>query len=175
MDTIQRRSKEKIIELEVYTDGSLKRAGKSTYGAWGFIVVKDGHQIHAEHGVEHNTTNQRMELMALVKALAYLAEHRPPNERAVIYSDSAYIINCYQQEWYINWENNGWLTSSKKEVSNQDLWYHIVPYFDNFWYTFLKVPAHCGNYWNERCDELVQAEAEKLKREGRLTNEQRII
>ena len=159
----ERRSKEKLITAEVYTDGSLKKIGKATFGGWAFIVVRDGKQEFCGGGKEQNTTNQRMELTAMVEALKYIQEHRTPNEKVIIYSDSAYIINCYQQDWYINWEQNGWITSTKKDVANQDLWAQIIPYFDNFWYYFMKVPAHAGNYWNEKCDEIAQDLAEQLK------------
>ena len=159
----ERRSREKLITAEVYTDGSLKKIGTTTFGGWAFIVVRDGQQEFSTGGNEANTTNQRMELTAMVEALKYIQEHRTPNEKVIIYSDSAYIINCYQQDWYIKWERNGWITSTNKEVANQDLWLQIIPFFDNFWYYFMKVPAHSGNYWNEKCDEIAQERAEYLK------------
>lgn len=163
----ERRSKERVMSIEVYTDGSLKKIGKETFGGWGFIVVKDGHKIYETGGNQPQTTNQRMELQAMKEALAYASSIRRPSERIVIYSDSAYIINCYQQDWYINWQNNGWRTANKTPVANQDLWAEIVPYFDNFWYSFKKVEGHSGNYWNEECDAIAQQEAEVLKKSWR--------
>lgn len=112
-----------------------------------------------------------MELEAIRAALEYASSIRRPNEKVVIYSDSAYAINCYLQEWYINWQNNGWINANKQPVANQDLWYKIVPYFDNFWYDFKKVEGHSGNFWNEKCDELAQHEAELLKINWRGKNE----
>lgn len=159
----ERRSKEKLITAEVYTDGSLKRIGKATFGGWAFIVVRDGHEIFCTGANEMDTTNQRMELTAMVKALDYIKDNREPNERVIIYSDSAYIINCYQQDWYINWEKNGWQNAQHKDVANRDLWEQIIPYFDNFWYYFMKVPGHAGNYWNEKCDDVAQDMANRLK------------
>jgi len=164
---MERRSKERVPNLEIYTDGSLKKIGKQTFGGWSFIASRDSDEIEAQAGSEKNTTNQRMELLAIVKALEYAVATRRPNEKIVIYSDSAYAINCYEQDWYIGWISNGWLNSSGKPVANQDLWYKIIPYFDNFWYDFKKVPGHAGNYWNERCDELAQAQAEALKKNYR--------
>ena len=96
----ERRSKEKLITAEVYTDGSLKRIGKATFGGWAFIVVRDGHEIFCTGANEMDTTNQRMELTAMVKALEYIKDNREPNERVIIYSDSAYIINCYHKNLY---------------------------------------------------------------------------
>ena len=159
----ERRSKEKLITAEVYTDGSLKKIGKTTFGGWAFIVVRDGHEIFCTGNSEPNTTNQRMELTAMLEALNYIKDHRTPNEKVIVYSDSAYIINCYHQDWYIAWEHNGWQNSQHKDVANRDLWEQIIPFFDNFWYYFTKVPGHAGNYWNEKCDKIAQSMAERLK------------
>ena len=168
MNETQRRSKEKIIDLEIYTDGSLKRQGSQmTFGAWGFIVVQDGKEIYEASGSQYDTTNQRMELEAIVQALNYIITIRRPNERIMIYSDSAYAINCYLQEWYIKWMSNGWVNSKKEPVANQDQWRKIIPYFDNFWYSFSKVTAHASSYWNNKCDKIVQDAADKLKIEWR--------
>lgn len=161
---MERRSKERIINLEIYTDGSLKRVGKNLrFGGWAFIATRDNDKLHEAAGSEYGTTNQRMELQAIREALTYASSHRRPNEKVTIYSDSAYAINCYLEEWYINWQNNGWLNSNKQPVANQDLWIDIIPYFDNFWYEFKKVPGHAGIYWNDKCDELAQSCADTLK------------
>ena len=160
----ERRSKERIINLEVYTDGSLKKVGKTmTFGGWGFIVTRDEKKLFETGGSEYGTTNQRMELIAIREALKYASSIRRPNEKVIIYSDSAYAINCYLQEWYVNWEANGWRNANKQEVANQDLWADIIPYFDNFWYDFKKVNGHSGVYWNEECDKLAQLNAEQLR------------
>ena len=165
---MERHSKERVINLEVYTDGSLKRTGmQSTFGGWAYIVVKDGHEIYTASGHEYQTTNQRMELIAIKEALNYVKTVRRNSEKVIIYSDSAYAINCYLQEWYINWQTNGWRNANNQPVANQDLWREIIPYFDNFWYDFRKVKGHKGNYWNEECDTLAQEAAEKLKKNWR--------
>lgn len=152
--------------LDIYTDGSLKKIGTSTYGGWSFIAVRDNNSVSENSGGELNTTNQRMELTAIAEALKFASANREHNEKVIIHSDSAYAINCYLQEWYLNWEQNGWLNSSKNPVANQDLWYQIVPYFDNFWYGFEKVEGHAGNFWNEKADELAQSRALILKKNG---------
>ena len=104
-----------------------------------------------------------MELTAILEALKYAQTIRKTGERVIIYSDSAYAVNCYNQEWYNNWRVNGWVNANKNPVANQDLWQEIIPYFDNFWYELRKVEGHSGDYWNEKCDELAQLEAETLK------------
>ena len=118
---------------------------KSTFGGWAYIVTQDGKELYYASGNEPNTTNQRMELIAIREALNYVKNVRRNSEKVVIYSDSAYAINCYLQEWYVNWQANGWRNASKKEVANQDLWREIIPFFDNFWYDFKKVEGHTGN------------------------------
>ena len=172
LNQTERRSKEKILNLEVYTDGSLKKIGKTmTFGGWSFIITKDNQKIYETAGSEYGTTNQRMELMAIREALKYASSIRGTNEKVVIYSDSAYAINCYLQEWYVNWLANGWRNSKKEPVANQDLWLDIIPYFDNFWYNFKKVDGHSGIYWNEECDKLAQDCAERLRINWRGKNE----
>ena len=161
---MEKHSKERVLNIEIYTDGSLKKVGtNNTFGGWAFVVVKDCKKIYFESGAVHGTTNQRMELQAIYEALKYANSIRRDTERIIIYSDSAYAINCYTQEWYINWLANGWISSTKKEVANRDLWEKIIPFFDNFWYHFSKVKGHGSNYWNNECDRLAQMAAQTLK------------
>ena len=92
---MEQRSRERIITLDVYTDGSLKKLGRlSTFGGWAFIVTRDNELIYRMANSEHDTTNQRMELKAILEALKYVSTIRRSNEKVVIYSDSAYAINC---------------------------------------------------------------------------------
>lgn len=162
-----KRSNELIQPIEIYTDGSLKKTGSLTFGGWAFVVVQNGIKTYEASGSIQGTTNQRMELQAIAYALEYARVIRRGPEKVIIYSDSAYAINCYLKEWYVIWQRNGWRTSTDKDVANQDLWRKIIPYFDNFWYDFRKVKGHAGNINNERCDNLAQSEAEKLKRNWR--------
>ena len=171
-----RRSKERVMTLEIYTDGSLKKLGQQmTFGGWAYVASRDNERLYAAAGNEYGTTNQRMELRAILEALKYASSVRRPAERVVIYSDSAYIINCYSQDWYITWQKNGWMNAKKQSVANQDLWCEIIPYFDNFWYSFVKVPGHSGIFWNEECDTLAQTAANELKLTWRGTNGQQHV
>ena len=158
-----RHDKEHIIALEVYTDGSLKSLGSKRCGGWAYVVISNTKMIYTDSGGEYDTTNQRMELMAVYQAIKYLESIRRPEDRVIIYSDSAYVINCFEECWYKIWVKNGWYNSQKQPVANADLWDVIIPYFDNWWYSFYKVPAHQNNYWNNVVDEMAQAEAQKLK------------
>ena len=134
-----------------------------TFGGWSFIALRGGLLVHKASGSEYGTTNQRMELIAIREALDYAAANRLPNESVIIFSDSAYAINCYNDKWYENWQRNGWVNSKNEPVANQDLWEQIVPYFDNFWYHFSKVKGHADNYWNNECDNLAQTASLTLK------------
>ena len=164
----ERRSRAQIAQLEIYTDGSCKKLGtNATFGGWSFIALRGGERIYEVAGCEYGTTNQRMELLAIRNALEFAQKNRHPNENVVIYSDSAYAINCYNDEWYTRWQRNGWTNAKGEDVANQDLWIDIIPYFDNFWYTFEKVQGHAGDFWNERCDEIAQSHALTLKKNGR--------
>ncbi len=159
----EKRSKEQISALEIYTDGSCKSLAKVRFGGWSFIALRGGEFLYRVSGCEQETTNQRMELIAIRNALRYAQQNRHPNEHVYIYSDSAYAINCYKQEWYTKWQLNGWVNSSNEPVANADLWMEIIPFFDNFWYSFIKVKGHDTNYWNNECDRLAQEEAQTLK------------
>lgn len=160
---------EKIIDYEIYTDGSCKSIGMKTFGAWGFVVVHDDKKIFYKTGGETDTTNQRMELLAVVEALRYIAPLRTEHQRVKLFSDSAYVINCYTQRWFDMWLRNGWTNSSGKAVAHKELWEEIIPFFDHWWYSFTKVKGHANIYWNEMCDQLVQEEADKLKHNWRVT------
>lgn len=164
---MERRSREKVMPLEIYTDGSLKKMGQLSFGGWAFYALRDGIDFYHDSGNVTATTNQRMELMAVLKALKYAQVARHKGERVIIYSDSAYVVNCYLKEWYHTWEINGWQNSNQQDVANKDLWLEIIPFFDNFWYSFRKVEGHTGNYWNEKCDELAQKAADKSRAQWR--------
>lgn len=159
----QKRSWENLQHLEIYTDGSLKHLGKLTFGGWSFVALRDIAEPYKAFGSEYGTTNQRMELTAICNALAFAQHQKKPNEGVIIYSDSAYAINCYLQDWYRTWQSNGWFNSSGKPVANQDLWDKIIPFFDNYWYHFSKVKGHGNNHWNNMCDALAQKAAQDLK------------
>jgi ribonuclease HI len=80
-----------------------------------------------------------------------------------VYTDSAYLHNCYTQGWYKNWQKNGWRNSKKESVANQDLWEMLIPYFEMFEVNFHKVKGHADNMWNNYVDELAQNASTRLK------------
>ena len=150
--------------LECYTDGSAKGNGTSnSLGGWAFCLVHDGKIVGKNSGAVPNTTNQRMELLAVIKALE--AKRDTPERTVIVYSDSAYLINCVYQKWWVNWQKNGWLNAKKQPVANRDLWEQLIPYFERPSIAWGKVKGHAGVEFNEIVDGLAQAAAESLKEE----------
>lgn len=166
---MEHHSKERVMEIEIYTDGACKNLGlinhkfSKTFGGWAFVAVKGDEIIYEKAGGNSGETNNSMELTAVIEALKYAETIRRKEERVTIISDSSYVINCYNQRWYEGWIRNGWHNSKKEPVANRELWLQLIPYFDRFWFSFKKVKGHSGNVYNERCDELASLYAETLK------------
>ena len=147
------------MKFEVYSDGSTRNNGRAdAVGAWAYVVLNEGKKVHEDCRAEVGTTNQRMELIAAAEALDYLFYNEicVPFDKVVIYTDSAYLHNCYTQKWYVNWQNNGWRNSKKEKVANQDLWERLVRYFEMPEVEFVKVKGHADNVWNNYVDALAQ-------------------
>lgn len=154
-------------KYEVYTDGSCSGNGaENAAGGCGFIVVKDDIDIHSKGYNSTATTNQRMELYAVIKGCEYILmstkDEAKPN--ITIFSDSAYIINCYNQKWYERWQKNGWMTTQRKPVANKDLWERLIPFFENKTLRFEKVKGHSTNKWNNLVDSLAVGMTMKAKK-----------
>ena len=157
----------KVIPYEVYCDGACKSIGNTTFGGWSFIVVKNNIITYEAFGGEVDSTNQRMELTGAIRAIEYLESIKEYRDQVKIYSDSAYLINCCNQNWYRSWQYNGWKNSKGQPVANIDLWEKLIPYFNRLDYFFGKVAGHSGVVYNERCDKLAQDYANILKRNWR--------
>ena len=149
--------------LEFYTDGAF--SSKSEMGGWAAICVEDDQIIDKQSGYEPYTTNNRMELMAFLSALENIDTIETGNTKVIIYTDSAYIANCFADKWYIKWRANGWKTSDKQPVKNQDLWTRILALYiklhERFHIEIIKVKSHTGNKYNE----MVDAMAVKCRKE----------
>ena len=111
--------------------------------------------IAQDSGGEKGTTNQRMELTAALNACREV-EKMDAFARARVYSDSAYLVNCWKQNWWRSWQVNGWKNSKKEPVANPDLWMGLIPFFEKVpnGYDFIKVKGHAGNEWNEIVDKM---------------------
>jgi ribonuclease HI len=151
--------------FEIYTDGSTKNNGyANSVGGWGYVVLQNGEKVHSNGGAEFGTTNQRMELTAAIEGIEHtLNDLCIPFDKVVVYTDSAYLHNCYTQKWYRNWERNGWVNSKKQPVANKDLWERLIKYFESPEIDFVKVKGHAGNQWNEYVDNIAQSAADSLK------------
>ena len=161
------KDKRKIIPFEIYTDGSCMKSGSTTYGAWAYYIIRDNKIIIYDSDSIYDTTNQRMELLAAVESLKRIDLIREKYDKIILYSDSAYLINCVNKGWYKTWMRNGWVNSQNKPVANQDLWWQLIPYFDMISIDFKKVKGHDTSFFNNLCDELAQKTALELKMKRR--------
>jgi ribonuclease HI len=137
-------------QIVMYTDGAC--SGNPGPGGWGAILIEDGRETELAGG-ENPTTNQRMELTAPLEGLRSLAGRR----RVAIYSDSAYVINCFRDRWYERWRKNGWINSQKKPVDNRDLWEPLIAQVERHDVTWHKVAGHSGDPMNDRADTLARS------------------
>jgi len=141
-------------EVDIYTDGAC--SGNPGPGGWAAVLLYNGHQKEIS-GFEEHTTNQRMEIKAALAALQTLKEKC----RVRLHSDSAYLVNAFEQNWFGGWERNGWMTSKKTPVVNQDLWQEVLEISSKHRVRWVKVKGHSDNEWNNRCDFLARQEIEK--------------
>src|SRR6056297_973883 len=150
-------------KIVVYTDGACSgNQYKKNVGGWGAIILDDSQKVLKKiSGKAKNTSNNKMELTAVIKALQYIKESIYDKEQQTsleinLYSDSAYIVNCFKKKWIDKWQRNGWRTSSGKPVKNKKYWVALLnwmerPYFN---VNIKKVEAHAGHKYNEIADRL---------------------
>ena len=139
----------------IYTDGACSY--NPGPGGWGAILMYKSFKKEISGG-ETETTNNRMELTAIIKALEALTE---PCE-VEVYSDSAYVVNNITEGYLTFWIMNAWRTSDKKPVKNQDLWQRLCDLMHVHDVKFIKVKGHADNEYNNRCDALARKEILKL-------------
>ena len=141
--------------VDIYTDGACSNnPGK---GGWAAILIYKGHEKIISGGYPE-TTNNRMELFAIINALLQLKE---PCE-VTIYSDSAYSLDPFMQGWLADWQANNWKTAGKTPVKNVDLWKALLIEVKKHKVSFVKVKGHSDNEYNNRCDELARNEIKLL-------------
>ena len=136
--------------IKIYTDGAC--SGNPGPGGWGAILRWNGHEKELSGG-EKETTNNRMEMMAVIKALEALKNNKTPVE---IHTDSKYVMDGITK-WIAGWRARGWKTADKKPVKNQDLWERIDSLVSGHKVTFFWVKGHAGHPKNERADQLAVA------------------
>jgi len=144
-----------VKEVMVYTDGAC--SGNPGPGGWGAILMFGEHRREISGG-ERATTNNRMEIAAVIEALKLLKEPC----KVKVYSDSAYVVNCFQQGWYRGWQKNGWKNSKNQPVENQDLWKQLLVLMEKHRVEYIKVKGHSDNELNNHCDYLAREAIKNL-------------
>lgn len=137
-------------KVTLYTDGAC--SGNPGRGGWGAVLIY-GEIEKQMSGVAEETTNNQMELTAVIEGLKALKE---PCE-VLVYSDSAYVVNAFNQNWIEGWINNNWRNSKKDPVANRELWEELIELTKVHSVTFNKVKGHAGDKYNEICDSLATA------------------
>jgi ribonuclease HI len=138
--------------ITVYTDGAC--SGNPGPGGWAWAVAPDGMPSGA--GGERQTTNQRMEIQAVLESVRTLADQHPGRPIDVV-SDSTYVVNCFRDRWWVRWEQNGWRNAQKKPVANADLWQPLIALVKAHPVTFRWVKGHSGDRLNDLVDQLAVA------------------
>lgn len=157
-------------KIEVYTDGAC--SGNPGNGGYAFIILKGEKEILKLSGSQENTTNNYMELKAIVRAIEHviseLGSIPTKNKMEVfIHSDSAYCINPVEKGWIKFWESNGWISRTGEPIKNLELWIKLNSLLKHrkFKFKFIKVKGHSGNHYNEMVDKAAKNAINRLNRE----------
>ena len=140
--------------VTIYTDG----ACSGNPGGWGAILSYNGHELELSGG-EASTTNNRMELTAVIRALQKLKEPCIVE----LYSDSKYVLDALEKGWAWGWKKKGWIKSDKKPALNPDLWEVLLSLTQQHELHYHWVKGHAQNEYNNRCDAMAVAESQKYK------------
>lgn len=141
--------------VDLYTDGAC--SGNPGAGGYGAILIFKGIEREIS-GAEPSTTNNRMEIFAVIAGLQKLKERCD----VTVYSDSAYTVNAFNEGWLYGWMKNGWKKADGKPVQNTELWQQLYSLTRQHDVKFVKVKGHADNVYNNRCDELARAAIKKL-------------
>ena len=142
-------------EIILYTDGACSY--NPGPGGWGCVLIYKNTKKELSGG-EDETTNNRMELQAVISGLEALKEKC----KVDIFTDSAYVCNAFQQDWISGWIKKNWKNAKKDPVANKDLWLRLLALCDKHNVVWHKVKGHADNELNNRCDELARMEVEKI-------------
>lgn len=140
----------------LYTDGAC--SGNPGPGGYAAILIYNNIEKEIVGG-QKDTTNNKMEMMAVIKGLEMLKE----SCEVEVYSDSAYVVNSIEKGWIYSWRKNGWKKADKKEVKNIDLWERLLKQLEIHKVTFNKVKGHAQDELNNRCDKLAVEQREKFE------------
>lgn len=141
--------------LKLYTDGSGTTSG---HIGWAFIVVnpEDDSVIEVGHGSEDEGTNNIAEMLAIINGLEWLKEnnHSAPIE---VFSDSAYVVNAFREDWFSKWEKRNWRNTRGRPVKNKEYWQRLQKIVDGLNVSWYHIPSHAGIKYNEACDSFAKA------------------
>lgn len=141
--------------VTIYTDGAC--SGNPGPGGWGAVLIYKEHRKILRGGKAH-TTNNEMELTAVVSALEALTERC----KVTVFSDSSYVVNAFNQKWIYGWAKNGWKNSKKETLPNLELWQRFYSLMNGQDLEFVWVKGHAENELNELCDHIAVEEREKF-------------
>lgn len=141
-------------KVDMYTDGAC--SFNPGPGGYGIVLIYNGIEKQFS-GFDESTTNNRMEITAVIEGLKKLKE---PCD-VTIYTDSAYTMNAFDLGWLDNWQQNNWKNAQKKEVLNKDLWQELLAQMEKHKITWVKVKGHSDNKYNNICDKLARSEVDK--------------
>lgn len=142
-------------QVMIYTDGAC--SGNPGPGGWGAVLLYGQYRKDMSGGERH-TTNNRMEIKAVIEALKAL--HEPCAVK--VYSDSAYVVNCFQQRWIYGWMKKGWINSKGQPVENKELWQELWSLMQKHKVEYIKVKGHSDNELNNHCDYLAREAIKSL-------------
>ncbi|MDE7265020.1 MAG: ribonuclease HI [Clostridia bacterium] len=142
--------------VTLYTDGAC--SGNPGVGGWGAVLIYNGHEKRIS-GAEDNTTNNRMEVTAVIEGLKNLKYDCEVD----VYSDSAYTVNAFARGWIYDWQRLNWKKSDNKPVQNVDLWKILYGLSQKHTLHFIKVKGHADNVYNNICDKLATDAIKKFK------------
>lgn len=144
-------------KVDIYTDGAC--SGNPGVGGWGVVMLYKQHRKEVS-GANASTTNNRMELTAIIEGLKLLKE----SCIVTVYSDSAYSVEPFLKGWIYAWRMKGWKTADNKEVKNVDLWQALTDEMSKHEVEFVKVKGHADNELNNRCDYLARTAIKELQK-----------
>ena len=136
-------------EVTIYTDGAC--SGNPGAGGYGVVLMYGAAKKELSAGYRL-TTNNRMEVLAVIEGLEALKEPCKVN----LYSDSRYVVDAIEKGWVVKWKQNGWMRNKKEKAQNVDLWERMLEMLGKHQVKFIWVKGHADNPWNERCDELAR-------------------
>lgn len=146
---------ENLKKVTIYTDGAC--SGNPGPGGYGAILIYNGKEKEIS-GAEENTTNNKMEMLGVIRALELLKEKCDVD----IYSDSAYVVNSINNKWVYSWKKNNWIKSDKSKAKNIELWEELLKLISFHNVKFIKVKGHADNEYNNRCDKLAVKARESI-------------